>query len=66
MLYTFHLFDTLVKFQVICGIVVKYGFQFPVFKNGYVLQVRLVYGMTGISFCKIELYYLCIHCYFTD
>lgn len=45
---------SLVKFQVVCGIVVKYGFQFPVFKNGYVLQIRLVYGMTGISLCKLS------------
>lgn len=45
---------SLVKFQVVCGIVVKYGFQFLVFKNGYVLQIRLVYGMTGISLCKLS------------
>jgi hypothetical protein len=53
---------SLVKFQVLCGIVVKDGFQFPVFKNGYVLQIRLVYIMTGISLCKIELHYSCIYC----
>ena len=69
MVYTFNLFDTVFgfNFQVICGIVVKYGFQYPVFKkNGYVLKIRLVYGMNGISFCKSELYYSCIYFYFKD